>query len=400
MSSSLVVQSTKQEVLQQFNQFWSMLDDLSQNDPQSYQMFIEKQIKQGANNNALPQPDSCLLTEMLETKKGLLYINVCGWKCVPTPADENKPVCGGRLETDTGEGGEEVNIIVHLQSRLKMRAEGLTLQTSLAWLIIWTVLQDGDGDSPKGIRRGFKFELVILTVGNFTMVYRETGNSIIPNYNLCSLYLDDYSKVDVAFSPAVQQQAQKDKREKDQVHLLALSFTQQQHGLRLVQRTWPRGHAVPPGFSKTVQPPTQARPLPSQTPASLLQQISFCVKGRPEDSTPVQLITSVQLSSGPGDQSYKTKNLIQVISSSVTAQPQQPQHQLTVNSDPRDLSRSLELTVELPKVQSITECHLSILLEVEDMYHLHLELPETVNEESASATFNKKRTLTLQVSIL
>ncbi|KAM9442597.1 PIH1 domain-containing protein 2-like isoform 1-T1 [Salvelinus alpinus] len=82
---------------------------------------------------------------------------------------------------------------------------------------------------------------------------------------LDSIY-HDYSKVDVAFSPAVQQQAQKDKREKDQVHLLALSFTQQQHGLRLVQRTWPRGHAVPPGFSKTVQPPTQ--PPRPQLPCS------------------------------------------------------------------------------------------------------------------------------------
>lgn len=57
--------STKQEVLQQFNQFWSMLDDLSQNDPQSYQKFIEKQMKQGTDYNAPPQPDSCLLTEML-----------------------------------------------------------------------------------------------------------------------------------------------------------------------------------------------------------------------------------------------------------------------------------------------------------------------------------------------
>lgn len=42
--------------------------------------------------------------------------------------------------------------------------------------------------------------------------------------------------MDVAFSPAVLQQAQKDKREKDQVHLLALSFTQQQHGLLLAQQ--------------------------------------------------------------------------------------------------------------------------------------------------------------------
>lgn len=52
---------------------------------------------------------------------------------------------------------------------------------------------------------------------------------------LCFLYSDDYSVMDVAFSPAVLQQAQKDKKE-DQVHLLALSFTQQQHGLRLIQQ--------------------------------------------------------------------------------------------------------------------------------------------------------------------
>ncbi|XP_029571199.1 PIH1 domain-containing protein 2 [Salmo trutta] len=52
---------------------------------------------------------------------------------------------------------------------------------------------------------------------------------------LDSIYHDN-SEVDVAFSPAVPQQAQKDKREKDQVHLLALSFTQQQHGLLLAQQ--------------------------------------------------------------------------------------------------------------------------------------------------------------------
>ena len=53
-----------------------------------------------------------------------------------------------------GVSGPGVNIIVHLQTRLKMMAEALMLQTSLAWLIIWTALQDADGDSPKGIRRG------------------------------------------------------------------------------------------------------------------------------------------------------------------------------------------------------------------------------------------------------
>ena len=41
--------------------------------------------------------------------------------------------------------------------------------------------------------------------------------------------------MDVAFSPVVLQATQKDRREKEQIHLLALSFTQQQHGLRLAQ---------------------------------------------------------------------------------------------------------------------------------------------------------------------
>ena len=39
-----------------------------------------------------------------------------------------------------GVSGPGVNIIVHLQSRLNTGAEGLTLQTSLAWRIIWTAL--------------------------------------------------------------------------------------------------------------------------------------------------------------------------------------------------------------------------------------------------------------------
>ncbi|XP_031647289.1 PIH1 domain-containing protein 2-like [Oncorhynchus kisutch] len=237
------------------------------------------------------QGDSCLNYKeaeqllyclCLETKKGLLYINASGWKHIPNPGDENKPVpvCGGKLETDIHEGG------------------------------------------------------------------------------------DDYSKVDVAFSPAVQQQAQKDKREKDQVHLLALSFTQQQHGLRLAQQYNVSSSKLKGSLEDkqcrlgSLKQSSHQHSLPDPSfpvPADLLLR-----EGQTEDSTPVQLITSVQLSSGPGDQSNKTKNPIQVISSSVTAQPQQPQNQLTVNSDPRDLSRILELTVELPNVHSITECHLII----------------------------------------
>lgn len=42
-----------------------------------------------------------------------------------------------------------------------------------------------------------------------------------------------------------------------------------------------------------------------------------------------------------------------------------------------------------------------ILLEVEDRYYLLLKLPESVNEDSAAAVFNKKKQrLTLTVGVL
>lgn len=54
-----------EDVLQQVNQFWSMLDDLSQNDPAAYRQFIEKQMKEGAEYSAPPQLHSCLSTDIV-----------------------------------------------------------------------------------------------------------------------------------------------------------------------------------------------------------------------------------------------------------------------------------------------------------------------------------------------
>uniref|UniRef100_A0A672FVB4 PIH1D1/2/3 CS-like domain-containing protein n=1 Tax=Salarias fasciatus TaxID=181472 RepID=A0A672FVB4_SALFA len=107
----------------------------------------------------------------------------------------------------------------------------------------------------------------------------------------------------------------------------------------------------------------------------------------------------------PDPSSCIKKDLIQVISSS-SAEPQKPEYQLEVKMDPAGVPRSVELVVELPKVRSVSECQLSVseddvLLDVEDVYHLLLEFPKTVNEDTASAIFNKKkRQLLLKVDIL
>lgn len=53
------------DVLQQMSKLWSMLDDLSENDPAAYRTLIEKQIKEGAEFRAPPELDSCLCTEIL-----------------------------------------------------------------------------------------------------------------------------------------------------------------------------------------------------------------------------------------------------------------------------------------------------------------------------------------------
>ncbi|XP_020510078.2 PIH1 domain-containing protein 2 [Labrus bergylta] len=307
-----------EDALLSVNQFWSMLDDLSQNDPASYRKFIEKNVKEGAAFSAPPELDSCLHTDIEGPKKGSLYINICSWKRVPAPQDPSRPVpvCSGKLETDTNEGCDTV--------------------------------------------------------------------------------------LDVVFNPAVLQESHKDKAE---IYLLALSFAEQHHGLKLSRqyevvscspKSSPNDLHRRLGFSQWPNNSKQ-QDTATQTPAALLQQISS-LRSETQDQQPVAQII-------PKAAEHKRKDLIQVISSTFV-QPQKPDYQLEVKNDTAGVPRSVELTVELPKVSSMSECQLSIskddvLLEVEDVYYLHVDFPKIVNEDTASAIFDKKkRRLTMRVDAL
>ncbi|XP_043115212.1 PIH1 domain-containing protein 2 [Puntigrus tetrazona] len=311
--------------LQQVNQFWSMLDDMSQNNPEEYRTFIERQLREGAEFHSPPQPHACLRTALLEPKDGILYINVCGWKRVPAPTSYSDPVpvCGGRLETVTEEKGQ-------------------------------------------------------------------------------------YSVIDVAFNPEVLQTAEKDKNEKEKLHLLALNFIRQQHNLKLSQhykltKDKLKGRIqdlkqrlMSPQTCKSSAKTPQSEPAPS-----LLQQISSLRLAESNEDSNIQL--SVEQENKPA-----RSGLIEVISSTESdqPQPQQPKHHLTVCPDGSSSSRSMQLSVELPGVRSVSQCQLSIsqgdiLLEVEDLYYLHLQFPELVKEETCTATFNKKKqTLNVTVAVL
>lgn len=57
--------ASSRDALRQLDQFWSMLDDLSANDPAAYRSFIDKQMKEGAEYNSPPEIHTSLRTEIL-----------------------------------------------------------------------------------------------------------------------------------------------------------------------------------------------------------------------------------------------------------------------------------------------------------------------------------------------
>ncbi|XP_015238925.1 PREDICTED: PIH1 domain-containing protein 2 [Cyprinodon variegatus] len=308
-------------VLQQVSQFWSMLDDLSENDPVAYSRFIEEQMKRGAEFNAPPELHSCVRTQILEPKPGWLYINICSWKRVPAPQNLScsPHLYGGKLET------------------IKPEDQG------------W------------------------------------------------------HAVLDVALNPAVLQKRKDDKADINDIYKLALSFAQQQHRMLLsaeysIVSCSPNSNRddlrCRLGFQK---PPTSKLETAGQTPASLLQRISSQQSGAQEEDSKVQIICR------PVE--HIKNDLIQVISSTFQG-PQEPEYLLEVKTDAAGVPRSVKLTVDLPKVRSMSECQLRIskedvVLQVEDVYYLLLEFPKTVNEDTASAVFyKKKRRLTLTADVL
>ncbi|XP_076832018.1 PIH1 domain-containing protein 2 [Brachyhypopomus gauderio] len=305
-------------VLEQVDQFWSMLDEMSQNNPGAYRTFMERQLRDGAQYLCPARPHTCLRTSV-QPGEELLYVNVCAWKRVPAPSSRSQrvPVYGGRLQSVRGEH-------------------------------------------------------------------------------------ESYSVVEVAFNPEVLQMAEANAQEVEQIHLLALSFVRQQHNLNLSQHftvTEDKLKGTAQDMKRRLTSPhlsecnTQNEPVPS-----LLQQICSRQTESVEDSI-------TELSVGPGHH-QAGPGLVQVISSTEAAQPPQPKHQVTVCPESGTSARTIRVRVKLPGVRGVSQCQLSVtqvdvLLEVEDMYYLHLQFPEAVDQDTCCATYNKRNhVLTVTVSVL
>ncbi|GAB5577073.1 PIH1 domain-containing protein 2 isoform X2 [Prionailurus iriomotensis] len=134
-----IMESSSKGLLTQVTQFWNLLDDLAESNPEGYEKFIQQQLKEGEQLCAAPEPWLCLQTRILflwqwqlyiegksvawrksdshgerlvklvspggsvnedirvafgdaKPKEKILFINLCQWKRIPAPQSNTHPV--------------------------------------------------------------------------------------------------------------------------------------------------------------------------------------------------------------------------------------------------------------------------------------------------------------------
>ena len=51
--------------MSQAGHIWSMLEDMSQTDPQAYRKFVDKQMEEGRKAMSPPKPHMCIQTKII-----------------------------------------------------------------------------------------------------------------------------------------------------------------------------------------------------------------------------------------------------------------------------------------------------------------------------------------------
>uniref|UniRef100_A0A5G2RFD3 PIH1 domain containing 2 n=1 Tax=Sus scrofa TaxID=9823 RepID=A0A5G2RFD3_PIG len=86
------MEKSSKGLLTQVTQLWNLLDDLAESNPESYEKFIQQQLKEGKQLCAAPEPWLCLQTRILKPEEKILFINLCEWKRIPAPQSTSHPV--------------------------------------------------------------------------------------------------------------------------------------------------------------------------------------------------------------------------------------------------------------------------------------------------------------------
>nr|XP_058925475.1 PIH1 domain-containing protein 2 isoform X2 [Kogia breviceps] len=305
-----IMESSSKGLLTQVTQFWNLLDDLAESNPESYEKFIQQQLKEGKQLCAAPEPQLCLQTRILKPKEKILFINLCQWKRIPAPQSATHPV-------------------------------------------------------PLSVGRPEDMS--------------ETS--------------DIYTVIDVAYHPDVLQAAEKDQVKKDQLIRMAMKCIEEKLQFSLSNSYHVTKFRIKGSVHRMKQNlmgiQTDSTDLREKMRKELtLEQIRSSTVSN-SDQFPQLLLPKDEVSS-------KTRCLIEEISSTeIEVEMKRPAYELKIVADQNEKPLKIELKVELPGINSVSLCDLSVseddlVIEVSE-YRLHLNLPESVDTEMTTAKFIKEK---------
>ncbi|XP_006833885.1 PREDICTED: PIH1 domain-containing protein 2 [Chrysochloris asiatica] len=305
------METSSKGLLTQVTQFWNLLDDLAESDPERYEKFIQQQLKEGQQFCAAPEPQCCLQTRILKPRERTLFINLCQWKRIPPPQSTTHPVP--------------------------------------------------------------------LSVGRPEDI-SETS--------------DIYTVVDVACNPDVLQEAEKDQLKKDQLIRMAMKCIEERLQFTLSHSY----HITELRIKGTIQRMKQnlmgiqnnATNLQEKTGKELtLEHLRNSAVNNP-DHIPQLILPKDQVSDKAGCL------IEEICSTEIQVEMKTPTYELKIVKDQSEKPLKIELMVELPGIDSVSLCDLSVseddlLIEVSEMYRLHLDLPGSVDTEMTTAKFFKEK---------
>ncbi|XP_048369174.1 PIH1 domain-containing protein 2 [Sphaerodactylus townsendi] len=206
---------------------------------------------------------------------------------------------------------------------------------------------------------------------------------------------DSCSIVDIAYNPSVLEQ-EKNPLEKDRLIRLSLKFIEQRYSITLsptysIAKVKMKGSLERMRQSLQGEKPTAPLPKKSMKNERILDQLRIITA--PEEDRSLTLPTK---NTGPP----KPRLIEEIPGTERPAGPRSPAYEVTTRRDASGKVLKLEVKVEMPEVCCVSECDLSVskddlLIECPHKYRLHLNLPESVEEEAVSARFFKRKGILL-----
>ncbi|NWQ82288.1 PIHD2 protein, partial [Columbina picui] len=213
---------------------------------------------------------------------------------------------------------------------------------------------------------------------------------------------DLYSVIDIAYNPDVLQKGDENPEKREHLIHLTLKFVEERYNLILSDLYTIESFKLK-GSLETMQQRLRGRQMPTRNLSQNTKEL-----------TPDQLLRAVEAEDGHNapvllkeESATQPKvPLIEEIASTETPEKlSTPSYKIITVKDANSKPFKIELKIELPKVGSVSECDLRIskddvIIEVPEKYKLQLDLPEFVDEETATAVFNKgKRVLFITLPV-